>query len=134
MTGPAATIYLVGFMGAGKTEVGRRLASRGGRQFADTDALVEAADGRSIESIFREAGEGYFREAEERVLEELLERNGFVVATGGGLFVGYRQRSRMKQAGRTVWLDASLEVIERRVGVEHVVEPPALVARLVIVG
>lgn len=116
MIGPAGTVFLVGFMGAGKSEVGRRLADRIGCRFVDTDERVEADDGRTVEKIFEQSGEDFFRAAEERVLDSLLGKRGLVVATGGGLFVGYRPRSRMKRAGRTVWLDAPLAVIERRVG------------------
>ncbi len=108
--GAAGPIWLVGFMACGKTEVGRRLAERMGRDFEDTDALVEREQGRSIERIFAEEGEGFFREAEWRVLEHLAHRRSLVVATGGGLFLGVAQRALMRRTGTTVWLDVPLEI------------------------
>ena len=102
-------IFLVGFMGSGKSAVGRQLADQLGWDFADTDALVESEEGRSIERIFRESGEGSFREAEWRVLRGLEGARRLVVATGGGLFLGLLPRQTIKRLGRTVWLDVSIE-------------------------
>jgi len=107
-------IFLVGFMGSGKSAVGRRLAERLGWGFVDTDALVEREEGRSIERIFRESGEGSFREAEWHVLRGLEGARRVVVATGGGLFLGVLQRHMMKRLGRTVWLDVSLSTARAR--------------------
>lgn len=108
-------LYLVGFMGTGKTTVARRLAEKLGWDVADTDREVEAAEGRSIDAIFAESGEGHFREAEWRALQGVAARRRTVVATGGGLFLGVAQRSLMKATGTTVWLDAPLEVVAARV-------------------
>lgn len=119
MTGrsaPDAPIFLVGFMGAGKTTVGQALAARLNWAFADTDALVEQAEGRSIEEIFRASGEGRFRELEWSCLRSLEGRRELVVATGGGLFLGVVQRAFMRSCGISCWLDAPLEVVARRVG------------------
>ena len=77
-------------MGVGKSTVGRALAARLGWEFADTDALVESAEGRTVEAIFRASGEGRFREAEWDALRSLGGRKQLVVATGGGLFLGSR--------------------------------------------
>src|SRR4029077_7764818 len=85
---PREPVYLVGFMGAGKSTVGRVLTARLGWEFADVDALVESAEGREIEAIFRDSGEGRFREAEWDALRSLGGRRRLVVATGGGLFLG----------------------------------------------
>jgi len=112
----APPVFLTGFMGSGKSTVGRALAARGGGAFADTDDLVVATEGRSIERIFRESGEGAFRAAEERALIGLGEARGKVVATGGGLFLGASQRARMKRLGTVLWLDVPLEVAVDRVG------------------
>lgn len=111
-----APIFLVGFMGAGKTCVGRLLAQRLGVDFADTDASVEASAGRSIEAIFRESGEGRFREMEWDALMAAARRTRAVVATGGGLFLGVAQRSIVRAHGASVWLDAPLPTIEARLG------------------
>ena len=109
-------MFLTGFMGAGKSTVGRDLAARLERSFLDTDELVVRADGRAIEQIFRDDGEGAFREAEERALLEIADVADAVVATGGGLFLGAAQRRTMKRAGIVVWLDVRLEVALERVG------------------
>jgi shikimate kinase len=103
-------------MGAGKSTVGRALASRWGWEFADTDALVEQAESRSIEAIFRESGEGRFREAEWDALVSLAGRRHLVVATGGGLFLGSAQRAFVRAHGVSCWLDAPLPVVALRAG------------------
>ena len=119
MTGsraPDAPIFLVGFMGAGKTTVGQALAARLNWAFADTDALVEQAEGRSIEEIFSASGEGRFRELEWLALRTLTGRRELVVATGGGLFLGVVQRAFVRSSGISCWLDVPLGVVVRRLG------------------
>ena len=109
-------IFLVGFMGCGKTSAGRALAAETGREFVDLDERVAAREGRTIERIFRESGEGRFRELE---WEALLAQRGSgrtVVATGGGLFLGVVQRGFLKEEGVTVWIDVPLDVIRKRLG------------------
>ena len=110
-----APIFLVGFMGAGKSTVGRALAARLHWEFEDTDALVTRAEGRAIEEIFRASGEGRFREAEWDALRSLGGRKNLVVATGGGLFLGVAQRAFVRAHGFSCWLDAPLAVIAARV-------------------
>ena len=109
-------VFLIGFMGAGKTTVGELLARELGWGFEDTDRLVEQVAGRAIDRIFESWGEGRFRALEAGVLSELVRRERCVVATGGGVFLGRAQRSLMKARGRTVWLDLPLEVARSRVG------------------
>jgi shikimate kinase len=109
-------VYLTGFMGSGKSEVGRRLAAGLGWAFEDTDDRVATAAGRSIEQIFRESGESRFRELEWSALRKIAIRPRLAVSTGGGLFLGAAQRARMKGTGTTVWLDAPLDVIRSRLG------------------
>ena len=108
--------FLVGFMGVGKSTAGAAVASRWGWDFADTDALVEEAAGRSIETIFRESGEGRFRAAEWDALQSIAGRRRVVVATGGGLFLGTVQRAFVRAHGVSCWLDAPLSVVTARVG------------------
>ncbi len=107
-------IFLVGFMGVGKSTAGRALAAHWGWDFEDTDALVERKEARSVELIFRESGEGRFREAEWDALRSLGGRKRLVVATGGGLFLGVAQRAFLRVHGVTIWLDAPLSVVAAR--------------------
>lgn len=109
-------VFLVGFMGSGKSAVGRSLATEMGYDFEDTDALVVEALGRPIEQVFLESGEGFFRDAEWRALQGLSGCMQLVVATGGGLFLGLAQRRFMREHGVTVWLDVPLSVARARVG------------------
>ena len=102
-------VYLVGFMGAGKTTVARALALLLGYDFLDTDSAVEETERRSIEELFRHRGEGYFREREWEILASTALRSRLVVATGGGLFLAPMHRSFIRRHGASVWLDVSLE-------------------------
>ncbi len=108
-------MFLVGFMGVGKSAVGRALADRLGWDFVDIDEAVEAAESMTIEEIFRAYGEGRFREAEWEALRALDGRRRVVVATGGGLFLGVVQRAFMKARGPTIWLDTPLSLAVARV-------------------
>lgn len=111
-------VFLIGFMGAGKTTVGRALARRLGRTFCDLDDVIEEREGRSIAAIFAEHGEGAFRRAESAALNALLEERGqgdCIVALGGGAFVQPENRAALEQAGAiTVLLEAPLEELRRR--------------------
>jgi shikimate kinase len=109
-------IFLIGFMGSGKSTVGRLLAAELDWEFLDTDEVVVQQEGRSIEQIFLEKGEGYFRRVEWGALRRLGGRRRCVVATGGGLFLGALQRRWMKRHGPTVWLDVPLEDCMARIG------------------
>jgi shikimate kinase len=109
-------VYLVGFMGSGKSEVGRRLAEKLGWAFEDTDEIVTTLEGRTIERIFAESGEESFREAEQRALGAVSAQKERVVATGGGMFLPVQRRVSMRETGVIVWLDASLEPIRERLG------------------
>ena len=115
---PDAPVFLVGFMGVGKSTVGRALAARLSWEFEDTDALVERAEGRTIDAIFRASGEGRFREAEWDALLSLGDRKQIVVATGGGLFLGVAHRAFVRVHGVSCWLDAPLRVVNARLGAE----------------
>ena len=108
-------IFLVGFMASGKSTVGRELAKALGWRLLDTDDLVEQREQRSVERIFTESGQPFFRRAESEVLRSLDDLRRAVVATGGGLFLGYESRRWMIAHGHTVWLDVPLEAARRRV-------------------
>lgn len=113
--GLPARIVLVGFMAAGKTTVGRRLADRIGYRFVDLDAEVERQEGRSIPGIFREEGEEAFRRLEAEATRRLDDGAEAVVATGGGWMARPELRDRWDDAVR-VWLKVSPEEVLRRVG------------------
>jgi shikimate kinase len=107
-------IYLVGFMGAGKTTLGRALATRLGWRMVDVDALIEARERRTVTAIFREDGERYFRAIERAVVLELLPVRHAIVATGGGTFVDPDTRAHMLADGTVVWLDLSFDQVLAR--------------------
>lgn len=111
------SIILTGFMGTGKTAVGRLLATRLGRPFVDTDALIEGREGLAVSDIFARKGEQYFRGVERRVVEEVCGgEEGAVVATGGGAISDEGNWRRMRQSGVIVCLTASPQAILARVG------------------
>ncbi|MCP3982530.1 MAG: AAA family ATPase [bacterium] len=109
-------IVLVGFMGSGKSSVGRALADRLGWDFADTDTLVEQREGCPVAEIFRRSSEKRFRELEREVLRSLEGRSNLVVAAGGGLYAAAGNRRRLRRLATTVWLDVLPEIARRRVG------------------
>ena len=116
-------MFLVGFMGAGKSTVGAVLARELGLEFADTDALVCAADGRSIDRIFAESGEPRFREIEREVLARVDTDHGQVVACGGGLFSCAETRRWLASRGLSVWLDVPLDLVRSRLARESAPRP-----------
>lgn len=96
---------LIGYRGTGKTTVGRLIAARSGRPFADADDVIEARAG-SIASIFADQGEAAFRDLEAQVIGDLAESEGLILATGGGAVLREANRLALKQLGRVVWLRA----------------------------
>ena len=109
------TIALVGLMGAGKSTVGRRLAEKVGRDFFDSDDEIEKAAGLSVTDIFNIHGEDEFRRGEQQVLRRLLEQPPHVLATGGGAYLNAETRELMRERAVTVWLNADLDTLWRRV-------------------
>jgi len=98
-------IVLIGMMGCGKSTVGGLLAQRLGREPADTDALIEARQGRSIPDIFARDGEPAFRAMELELCRELSRRRGLVIACGGGLPLQAEAIAALKENGLVFWLD-----------------------------
>ena len=111
-------IYVVGFMGAGKTTIGRHLAHRLGWSFFDTDAEIEAAENTAIAEIFAARGEFEFRRIETAVIGQhvrWIERGRpAVLALGSGAFTRAESRLVLQYNGITVWLDCPLETVQRR--------------------
>ncbi len=116
MSAPAyENVVLVGFMGSGKSSVGRLVARALRGRFVDTDRLVVDRAGRGITDIFATEGEAWFREEEARALRSLAGARGLVVATGGGIVTLPENRPVLKALGVVVWLTASEEKIWERV-------------------
>ena len=109
------SLVLVGMMGAGKTSVGKRLATRLGLDFVDADAAIEAAAGLTIPEIFARHGEAHFRDGERRVIARLLGERQRVVATGGGAYMQKATRERIAATAVSIWLKADADVLLRRV-------------------
>ena len=109
-------IVLCGFMGSGKTVVGKELAKIMGRKFIDTDELIEKEQGIAIKAIFAARGEEYFRELEYEACKKVSDMKNCVISTGGGALTFERNASALKEGGKIVFLDASFDVICDRIG------------------
>jgi thiamine-phosphate diphosphorylase len=107
-------VYLVGFMGAGKTTIGRRIAERLGRTFVDVDTEIERASGRTVRALFEDSGEAAFRERESAFLRGTESLPDAVVATGGGAFTFEENRRVISRLGVPVLLDAPISVVRAR--------------------
>jgi len=116
MTGARDAVFLVGFMGAGKSTVGRALADLLGRVFIDLDERIVALEGRTIAAILEESGERYFRERERAILAGLERRPPPIVACGGGTYAYEPSRRVIDAAGVAVWLQVPLPVALARCG------------------
>jgi shikimate kinase len=104
-------IYLIGFMGSGKSTVGKILAEKLNMNFVDIDKLIEEKEGMRIKDIFEQKGESYFRELERKQIEAIVNQEGLVVSTGGGLGANLGNMNLMKKNGDVVWLDVSLNTV-----------------------
>ncbi|HXZ23008.1 MAG TPA: shikimate kinase [Pseudolabrys sp.] len=108
------SIVLIGMMGAGKSSIGRRLASRLGIPFVDADMEIENAAGMTIPEIFDKHGEPYFRAGEARVIARLLDNGPQVLATGGGSVMDAQTRALIGSKGISIWLKADIDVLLKR--------------------
>ncbi len=108
-------IVLVGLMGAGKSTVGRRLATRLALPFADADHEIEAAAGMTVAEIFDRFGEPYFRDGERRVIARLIDGRPKVIATGGGAFINEETRALILEQTTAIWLSAHPDILVERV-------------------
>jgi shikimate kinase len=113
-------------MGAGKTTVGKLLAARLGRRFADTDSLIEAEARAAIAEIFAREGEAAFRTRESALIDDLAHYRGHVLALGGGMFLGDANVEAIRRAALTIWLRASPETLAARLTPEAIASRPVL--------
>lgn len=111
---PAQAVAITGFMGTGKTTVGRFVADRLGLEFVDTDELIEERTGQTIPAIFEEHGEAHFRDLETDALRQALSRHGTAVSTGGGILLREENVQALREAGPVVCLTATPETILAR--------------------
>lgn len=109
-------IYLVGFMGSGKTTIGRELAARIDAPFFDLDELIESAERLSIKEIFAQRGEPYFRKRERDVLRSTRNLEAAVIATGGGTFTFDENIQFIQSEGLSVYLSAPYALLRTRIG------------------
>lgn len=109
-------IVLCGFMGSGKTVVGKELAKIMGCRFVDTDEMIEEEQGIAIKAIFASRGEDYFRDLEFEMCKKVADLKNCVVSTGGGALTFERNVEAIKKGSKVVFLDASFDVICNRIG------------------
>lgn len=111
----ADNYVLIGYMGAGKTTVGKQLASKCGKQFADTDAMIVEREKMSINDIFAKYGESHFRVIETNLLKEMMDSmSGYVISCGGGLPLKEENRAYLKRLGKVIYLKADESDIIKR--------------------
>jgi shikimate kinase len=115
---PPKSIVLIGFMGSGKSTVGRELHHRLGYPLVDMDAVIEQRAGKSIATFFADEGEGKFREMETQLLEELDDPTAprRIISTGGGVIGRAGNRQLLRHLGYVVWLNAPVATILERTG------------------
>lgn len=118
-----SNIILTGFMGTGKSTVGRKLAQRLGRPFVDSDLLIEKDAGCSIAEIFTQQGEAAFRAYEEKLAKELAQQQGLVIATGGGLVMNPDNVKVLQSSGRIFCLSATPQEIYARIRQQSQIRP-----------
>lgn len=109
------SLVLVGLMGAGKSAIGRKVATRLNMPFVDADAEIEKAAKQTVADIFANYGEEEFRRLEERVIARLLTEGPQVLATGGGAYMNADTRAAIRAGGMSLWLSADIDLLMARV-------------------
>tara|TARA_Y100001970_G_scaffold291267_1_gene427783 strand:- start:476 stop:985 length:510 start_codon:yes stop_codon:yes gene_type:complete len=107
-------LVLLGMMGVGKSTLGKIVAKKQGMIFIDTDLNIEKKNSMKISEIFKEKGEKFFRHQEEKEVLESLNKNGCVIAVGGGAFVEKRVRDKILKDAISIWLDLNLKILNLR--------------------
>lgn len=112
-------VILIGYMGTGKTSIGKRVAQSLGFEFVDTDDLIVQSCSKAITQIFTDEGEDHFRDLESETLSVCAQSNHQMISTGGGIVLRKRNREVLQYAGYVIWLRASAESILDRVSKNH---------------
>ncbi len=107
-------LVLAGFMGCGKSTVGRLLAEKLGYTFCDSDCVIEQREGAAISQIFADNGEDYFRKLEKTVIKELSSKDGLVIATGGGAVLNPENAENLRKTGVVFFLEITPETVLKR--------------------
>jgi shikimate kinase len=110
-----SNIILIGFMGSGKTTIGKDIASRKNMKFIDMDLEIEKIEKKSINEIFSESGEKYFREVESKLFEKLCMQENIVISTGGGIVECNYNIETLKRQQCVIWLDANTDTIVKHI-------------------
>ena len=117
-------LFLIGFMGSGKTHWGRLVAEKLDLPFFDLDNVITESEQKNVSNIFAENGEEYFRTKEKAMLEKLVEENpSFVISCGGGTPCFYNNIAFMKRRGRVIWLNTQVDVLVNRLLKERHTRP-----------
>ena len=111
-------IILIGFMGSGKTVVGKSLANKLNIKFIDMDTEIEKREKKTISNIFKEHGEDYFRKLESNLLKGLVEEDNVVISTGGGIITRQENMDILKREKKVIFLDANVQTIQKNVSRE----------------
>lgn len=117
------SLFLVGYMGSGKSSVGRRLANRLELDFVDMDTLIEEYAQATVEDIFSQSGEETFRMLENHILDKLIKEDSKVIATGGGTSCHSGNMEKMLSSGYTVYLELPASKLARRIHQSNVKNP-----------
>lgn len=115
-------IVLIGFMGSGKTSVGKILARKLYKDFVDVDTIIEAKENASVKDIFNNKGEKYFRSLEQKYIDEAAQKKGQVIATGGGLPI----YSSIPDKSLIIYIDTDFDVILKRLSAKEHAKRPLL--------
>jgi len=117
-------IFLIGFMGSGKTHWGRLLSAKLGLSFYDLDTVIVEKEKRSVSDLFAEKGEEYFRYQEKETLEGIVEQqDGFILSCGGGTPCFFNNIEFMKKNGKVIWLNTSIAALQERLLKERMSRP-----------
>ncbi|HXB95983.1 MAG TPA: shikimate kinase [Puia sp.] len=117
-------IFLIGFMGSGKTHWGRQLSARLNIPFYDLDSVITGKEGRSVTEIFAEKGEEYFRFLEKETLEAIAgQQESFILSCGGGTPCFFNNIEFMKKSGKVIWLNTSVDMLMQRLRKERSSRP-----------